>query len=309
MAIDIARVFSQSWEMIKERWLLLLGMWLAFFVINIVYTMVGGGVIGGSMFALGAAAAGGLGDSEMLMGGLGIGGVLMLIVFYIGSIVIIFAQQCAMAALATPLRRTPFGEAIGIGLKAGVTFIAIAILLAIAYLVFGIAYMLVAVVLSLLGSVGAILSVLLLIPVLLYFAVRLSVIVPVVAVDGTLNPIKAISRTWSMTSGNALPILAVYAVIIGIALILMITAYTARIIGIALILLGLPFFLMFGSLFAAEAGAGDAAAVAAVGSMIGGFFLLVPMFLIYSIIAIVINTCLHAQMTDTQTDEVAETFA
>ncbi len=293
MAIDIARVFSQSWEMIKERWLLLLGMWLAFFVINIVYTMVGGGVIGGSMFALGAAAAGGLGDSEMLMGGLGIGGVLMLIVFYIGSIVIIFAQQCAMAALATPLRRTPFGEAIGIGLKAGVTFIAITILLGIAYLVFALAYMLVAVVLSLLGSLGAILSVLLLIPVLLYFAVRLSVIVPVVAVDGTLNPIKAISRTWSMTSGNALPILAVYAVII----------------GIALILLGLPFFMMFGSLFAAEAGAGDAAAVAAVGSMIGGFFLLVPMFLIYSIIAIVINTCLHAQMTDTQTDEVAETFA
>ena len=293
MAIDIARVFSQSWEMIKERWLLLLGMWLAFFVINIVYTMVGGGVIGGSMFALGAAAAGGLSDSEMLMGGLGIGGALMLIVFYIGSIVIIFAQQCAMAALATPLRRTPFGEAIGIGLKAGVTFIAIAILLAIAYLVFGIAYMLVAVVLSLLGSVGAILSVLLLIPVLLYFAVRLSVIVPVVAVDGTFNPIKAISRTWSMTSGNALPILAVYAVII----------------GIALILLGLPFFLMFGSLFAAEAGAGDAAAVAAIGSMIGGFFLLVPMFLIYSVVAIVINTCLHAQMTDTQADEVAETFA
>ena len=292
MTVDIARVFSDSWSIIKQRFLVLLGMWVVFFVINIVYTIVAGGVLGGSIFALGAAASSGLDDPELLLGGLGIGAILMMILFYIGSIVIILAQQCAMSALSTPLREVQFGDAIKLGLKAGVTFIAITVLVVIAYILVAIVYGIIGVVLSLAGDIGTFLSVLLFVPVLIYLGLRISVIVPVVAVDRTFNPITAIRRTWSMTAGKVLSILVVY----------------LAIIAIALVLLGLPFLMMFGSAALAGATGSEGAAVAAAGTIVGGFLLLIPMFLLYSIVTIVIIACLHAQLTDTPAEEVARTF-
>ncbi|WP_162627726.1 hypothetical protein [Erythrobacter sp. KY5] len=292
MSVDIARVFSDSWAMIKQRFFQLLGMWIVFLVINLLYMTIGGAFMGGSMFAMGAAATG-VDDPGALLGGLGVGLVLMMILFYLGSMVIIFAQQCAMSALGTPLRQTPFNEAMVAGFKGGVTFIAVSILLAIAYFAFFLAYTLIGMVLSLIGEAAVVLTAVLFLPLLIYLALRLSVIVPVVAVDRVFNPITAIRRAWGMTSGNVLSILGVYLVIIALALVLLIV----------------PFSLMFGSVFIAGATGSDAASLAAAGSVIGGFLLIIPLFLIYSVIAIVIGACLHAQLTDTRAEEATRTFS
>ncbi|EAQ27606.1 hypothetical protein NAP1_08437 [Erythrobacter sp. NAP1] len=292
MSVDIARVFSDSWTIIKQRFFQLLGMWIVFFVLNLLYTMIGGAFIGGSVFAMGATAAS-VDDPGMLLGGLGIGVAVMMFAFYLGSIVIIFAQQCAMSALGTPLRPVQFNDALMAGFKGGVTFIAIAILLAIAYFAFFLVSALIGLVLSAIDGAAVLLTTVLFFPLLVYLALRLSVIVPVVAVDRVFNPLTAIRRTWGMTSGKVLSILGVYLVII----------------AIALVLLGIPFFLMFGSVFLAGASGSDAAGLAAAGSMIGGFLLLIPMFLIYSVIAIVISACLHAQLTDTRVEEATQTFS
>lgn len=294
MTVDIGRVFSNSWEMVKQRFWILLGMWALFFAVQMVFSTVFTAVLGGSMFALGAA-AGGLDDPNMLMaGGFGIGFILFTIIFYLGYIVIMLAQQCAMAALASPLDRVAFGDAFRTSFRAGLTFFGVTLLLVIAYFAFALAGVLVAALLSMLGDAGAIIAGILIVPAVIYLVLRLSVIVPVVAVDRTFNPVQAIRRTWQMTGGNVLAILVVSVISL----------------VIALALLGIPIALMFGSLVAIGSGSTDpAAALGAMGSIIGGVLLLFPLFIVYSIVSVVINVCLHAEMTDSQTARLEETFS
>lgn len=295
MKLDIGSVFASAWEMIKARVWLLIGMWLVFFVIQLVYTAVVGGILGGTMFAFGAAGAG-MDDPGALLGGLGIGAILLSFVFYIGYFVIAFGGQAASAILGSPLEQPNFSDALRNGLKAGLTFLGVLVLLGIVYFVFFLGYSLLTLILSFLGDLGAFLAVLLFVPAFIYLSLRFAVIMPVVAVDKVFNPIAAIRRTWDVTAGNVL----------GIFIVVVAT------IVLALVLLGLPFMIIFGGLGLAAFGAGggtDAGtALAAVGSIIGAFVLLAPLYIVYSIVSVVINACLHAELTDTQAEELADTF-
>jgi len=299
MNIDIGRVFSTSWDILKERFWLLVAMLLVYFVIQ----MVAGSLLGGVMtiggLALGAG-AGTMDDPAAMMGGLGIGFMLLIIMFYVGIIVLSFAQMGSMAAQSTPLYRLQFGEALAAGFKSVLTFLGLTIALIVAYFVFVLGAAIIAVLGGLLGeTVGtAILALLVLatIPALIYVSLRLSVIIQVVAVDKVYNPIEAIKKCWAITKGNVLGIFVVY-LVFAIA---------------AFVLIGIPLMLMFGSIFAgmgAMDGAGSgAAAAASMGFAMLGMLILVPIFMLYSILQAVVITCLHAEMSDTNEKTLEETF-
>ncbi len=290
MKVDIGRVFSTAWATIKERFWLLVGMVVVYFAIQAIFGMVFGGVIGGAVFAMGAGASG-LDSPEMLLGGLGIGMIVLLFIFYLAIFVLMFAQQCSMSALATPLQRLQFGDAFGVGFKGGMTFLGIIFFLILGYIAFVVVAALLGVVLSFMGDAAPLIVAILFFPALVYLGLRFAVLVPVVAVDKVFNPIKALQRSWQITGGNVLAILVVY---IAVSV-------------VALALLGIPFLMMAGSFAALESG--DAAgAMGALGAVFGIFLLFIPLTIIYSIVTVTVTACLHAELSDTGTQNLEETF-
>jgi len=290
MGIDVSRVLATSWAMFKERFWVIVGMVAVYFVIQVMFQLVGTMVMGGSFAAL-RAAAGGFEEGDALMSGLGIGMIVFLVLYYVAYFVLLFAQQGSMMALATPLHRTDFGEALMVGLRCIVPFLLVTLLLGVIY---G-AVALVGVGLSMaLGEWGVIAMLLVVIPVIVWLALRLSVIVPVIAVDGTRGPIDAISRTWAMTSGKALGILVVYLVLI----------------LVAILVFAIPLLLMVGPLMGLAGGEPSGAAVAgAIGGVLLGALAFIPAYLIYSVASTAMIASIHAELTDAPASEAAETFS
>lgn len=118
-----------------------------------------------------------------------------------------FVGYVAMIALLGDNTRVSVGEAIGIGFKALLPLLAIMIILAIAYfiiaLLFGLVIGLLAAAVGQ-ASTGAaagltfILVIAMLVGVL-WVLTRLSMITPIIAIEGTMNPFAVLSRTWSLT--------------------------------------------------------------------------------------------------------------
>lgn len=282
--LDIGSVFSNTFNMMKERWLALLGLWAVFIGLLIVYFIVGFAVIGG-----GAAATGSLTDlSAISAGGLGIGVIILGIIFYIGYIAILLGQQGSMIAYASPLRRTSFGDALTTGLKGGLTFVGVIILLFIAYFAFAIVAGILGYVL---GEVAAVILFVLLLPAFIYLLCRFAVLVPVIVVERIFNPITAITRCWQVTKGHVL----------GILVVLIITVI------IAVIMMGIPFMLFFGTMFAA-AGTGDPNVGAAVGGAIFGLLFFFLMYLVYMIFSTSLTASLHAEISDADAVDLGKTF-
>ena len=275
--------------MFKERFWVMVGMVAVYFVIQMVYGFIGMILLGGTFAALGAA-AGGL-ESGAVAGGIGVGAIVMLIIFYVGYIVLMLAQQGSLMSLATPLRRLDFGEALKTGFRCVLPFFLVTLLLVVAYLAFalvagGLSY--------LIGEIAGTILALVMFPLIFWVGLRLSVLVPVIAVDGTHGPIDAIKRTWNMTAGKALGIFVVYLVII----------------LIAIVLLAIPFFLMFGAVFGAMAGGdpSEAAVAGAIGGILLGFLAFIPAMLVYTVASTAIIASIHGEITDTRETDAQDTF-
>lgn len=295
MKLEVGRVLSTSWTMTKQRFWLLCAMWLVYLVIQVVYSTVMGGFLGGSMLVFGMAGAG-MDNPEALLGGLGIGVIVVMILFYAGYIVVAFAQQAAMIALGSPVEKPAFGDALTAGLKAGLTLTGVTVIVLAAYLVLIAGIALLTLVFSFMGDAGPVLATLIFLPAMIYFGLRFVVVAPVVVVEKLFNPIEAVRRTWQITGGN----------VIGILLVMLAN------LAIAVVMLGIPVLIVFGTFGAIGAGAGDpdpAMAIAAFGTAIGAMLLLFPLFLVYTIVSAVINACLHAQLSDSETSKLEATFS
>ncbi|MBU7580188.1 MAG: hypothetical protein KAF27_06915 [Porphyrobacter sp.] len=289
--IDIGRVFSTSWAMLRQRFWLLVGMWAVFFAIQ----MAGSLVLGVVMAAMGAA-AGGLGgglDDPSAMAGMGVGLIILFVLFYGAYLVLILAQQAAMVTLASPLEEPSFGGALSRGFKSALPFFGIALVLILAYVVIGGAVGLLIAAAGM-GSpdaavgIGAVVL-LLFMPVLIYLGCRFSVLVPVVAVDQVFNPIGAIRRSWAVTQGKVWRIFLC----------------TLVFMLLSIAVLGLPFALIFGSIFTGggEPGAG------AIGTMLFGLLLFIPLMIVYTIFATTYVAALHSEVTGGGSEAFEEVFA
>lgn len=289
--MDIGRVFSISFAMFRQRFWLLLGMWLVFLVIQFaaaIAMFVGVMVMG---LAGMAGFSAGLDDPAALTG-LGIGMIAVIVVFYAGYIVILLAQQAAMVTIASPLEEPSFGGAMVRGFRSALPFFALAVLMLLGYFGLALGFMvLLGVTDAVGGSGGGVLAAilpLLSLPVLIYLACRFAVLIPVVAVDQVFNPVKAIRRSWSVTRGKALAILL---------------ALIAFVLG-SLVALGLPVALLFAATDAASGGSGAAITL----SIIGGL-LIIPLMIAYAMFTSAFTASLHSEVTGGGSDRLEEVFA
>lgn len=118
----------------------------------------------------------------------------------------------AMLALLRRRANPTVGQAIETGGKSVLSYIGAQVLQAIVlgiviFLLIGIPMASGVVPLAILGGIaGAV--------VLLYVLTKLSVAAPVIAIDGELNPINALSRSWRLTKGNSLRLFFFYFLLI-----------------------------------------------------------------------------------------------
>ena len=278
--------------MLRQRFWLLVGMWAVFFAIQMAGMMVLG-IVAAVMGAAGAGMGGGL-DDPSAMAGMGVGLIIVFVVFYGAYLVLVLAQQAAMVTLASPLEEPSIGGAMSRGIKSALPFFGIAIVLILAYVAIG------GVLGLLIGAAGmgspdaaGILGGLLLLaflPVLIYIGCRLSVLVPVVAVDQVFNPINAIRRSWNVTQGKVLRIFLC----------------TLVFVVISAVIIGVPFLMIFGAALGSSGGEPGAGAI---GTMLFGVLIFIPLMIVYTIFASAYNAALHSEVTGGGSEAYEEVFA
>jgi len=120
----------------------------------------------------------------------------------------------ALLALLRDTRRPTVGEAIAIGLKGLLPMVGVYILMS---FTLGLLFtVLLGIAMASGSSAVSWLVNVVMVAVMLYVAVRLALVPPVIAIDKVFNPIKAIKRSWRLTRGNGARLLAFF-LLIGIA--------------------------------------------------------------------------------------------
>ena len=213
MTLGVSQVISDSFQMLKSRFGRLLGLYLIFFVIQMVlFSMFGG------MF-MGLAMTGGNFES------VGAGAMAGMLIFYLVYFLVSFAQSAALSHQASPLHDPNLGDSLGAGVRSALPLLGITVLLGLAYFVCALVIGFVVAMLAQMPSpIGGILSFVAIVAILIgviYLACRLAVIGPVVAIDRIGNPVAALQRTWALTRGNALQIFLVILVIGAISVVAM----------------------------------------------------------------------------------------
>lgn len=290
--IAVGRVFATSFAMFRQRFWLLVGMWLVFFAVQTAASMV----LGVGVAVLGIAGVAGLGagfDDPAALTAAGAAAMILGLLFYGAYAAILLAQQAAMVVLASPLEQPAFGQALVRGFRSVLPFLGLLVLLILIYVAITLGLGLAAAGLSFAGEgtfdVLAVLLALLLLPVMLYVGCRLAVVIPVVAVDQVANPLAALRRSWGVTRGKVL----------GVLLVLLGTG------ALGLVVVGAPIALIF----AAAIGSGNDPGLFAIGGMIIALVLFLPMLLLYSLFVSAVNAALHAELTDGGAERLEEIFA
>lgn len=199
MTTSVGQIYGQTFAIIKERFAALLGIWATFLAINIALVLVFAMVVGVSAFA-GAAMSP---DAAAI----GAGAILGAIVFYIAYILVYCAQSASMTAMASPLQRLTFSEALSAGFRSALPMLGLIVILIVAYFVVGLVVALLLGILSFAGSAGTFIGMLLVAVGAIYVAARLCTVNAVIAVEGVRNPLTALARGWNMTRSNVLTII------------------------------------------------------------------------------------------------------
>lgn len=129
-------------------------------------------------------------------------------------VIIGVAQAIGMLALLTLLtdaRRPTVGEAIAHGTRGFFSYLGAQILLVAALML--VAGLLIGLGVAIAGTSGAVLTGLAAFIIGLYLFIKFSLVTPVIAIDGILNPVRVLQRSWQLTKGNSLRLLGFYALL------------------------------------------------------------------------------------------------
>lgn len=151
------------------------------------------------------------------------------------------AGTFALLALLTDRARPTVGEALGFGVKALPTYLATQILTGLG---FAVVFALVIVLAQPLPVVGVLAGLLAMVGAL-YAMLKLSLVSPVIGIEQQMNPLAAMKRSWRLTKGNSLLILAFF-LLLGVA-VLVISAVAGLVLS-AFTLLGDDVGLIVGAL-------------------------------------------------------------
>lgn len=284
VSLSIGGIISQTFSMTMQRIGSLLGVWAVYFALQLLLVFLMFGVVGGTfMMAAGM-------DSPLAMGA---GAILTMILVYIAYLLLYMAQTASLVHNASPVHDPSLGDSITAGFRAMPTLLGLALLLFVAYIAAAVAIGIIGAIFSLAGDAGSVLFLIAVFLGMIYISCRLALMLPVIAVDGVGNPITAIKRSWSLTSGHVGKIFVVillFAVIVTLAFLAL-------------------FALMGGSMMGL---AGSAASIDAAGAGMGvamivffvGFLLLM---ILMALVSAAFMAVLHSSLVGPEA--VAETFA
>ena len=137
---------------------------------------------------------------------------------FLGVFLLTSLAQLAMLALLRRRSSPTVGEALASGASLLPTFIGAYLLQVLAYLapIF--------VLISLPAAIGlkpvALLGALFAIPLVVYISIKLSLSTPIIGIEGERNPVAALKRSWAMTKGNSLRLLAFFVLLVVAAAVL-----------------------------------------------------------------------------------------
>lgn len=288
MAFSGSKVISQTVAAVTGRLGTLLGVWAAFFAIQIVLFLVMGGMMGGAVF--GSLMAGGAmmeGGSPDAFGGLSVGLIVGLFVIYLLYLVVGAASAAALSAAASPLIRPSAGESVAIGFRSAPTLVGVILLFMLAYILGAIVFGVAAALLGAISEALAVVAVLVAVPVLIWAACRVSIVFPVIAVDRETGPVAAIRRAWGLTRGHVLKIIALF-VIYAVA---------------AAILFGV-IFALFGGAVAGTAGMGQ---MPSMGTLAGAGVLFLIASILLALTGAALMSAIHGELAGGG-ESLAETF-
>lgn len=260
MQFSGSRALSEALEILKGRFGPLVAVTLIFYVALFGVVLALGGGMAATMMAAGGA------DPAQAFAGMGLSIVLLYLVIY----AIQFAQAIATMRLCSDRHPPSIGEAMSAGLRGVPTMFGVVLLLMLAGIVVGLVLSLVAAGLMAAANSAALSLVLalLLFGAMLYLLARLSLIVPVIAIDEVMNPVTVIANSWRMTASSAFKIVLVYGLALIVMAVIMIALFFATIglpglaattpspggiigLGVAILVLGLTLGLYFNCLIAA----------------------------------------------------------
>jgi hypothetical protein len=202
--MGIGQIISDTFGMVKQRFGQLIGIWAVYFAATMGLFIVMGIVVAVGVGAAGAGSLATMAEGNALAAGGGM--ILFVVLFYAAYLLVIMAQYASLIAMASPLARPSFSDALGAGWRAAPALLLLMLVLIIAYFAVAMGIGLVGTAFSGMGTWVPTLLLLLMFPLLVWIGSRLAPLFAVVAVDGVRNPFKAIARSWQMTKGRALTI-------------------------------------------------------------------------------------------------------
>ncbi len=281
MRFSGSRALSEALQIMLAR----IGPLLAVAIIGYVALIAASGAVMLSVLPQVLGLAGGIepGSPDAMLADAGLGVVLLYIVIYAIS----FAQQAASCRLCSDRHDASIGGAISAGIRCVPTLFGVAILLLIAVF----ALMLVAS-LGMAGIVAGtespgltVVLALLMLAGFVYIFARLSMILPVVAIDDVRNPITAIGTAWRMTGGNVLRLVLLFALV-------------AVVMGV-----------LFMVLSALTLGSFNPGTPPSIGNMVGFGLLMLVYGLTVGLYFLALVAAIHRQLADTSVSAVEDTFA
>jgi len=243
MNFDMGRAWSEGVARVKANFQLLAVLGGIFFFVPSVLLFVAMPDAMGAMMSPDMDPA----NMEQVLAGLGAG----FFAIYLLIILASFIGQTAMIALMGDARRISVGEAIATGVKVLLPLLAIVIIFVIGYMVIGLAAGLAvgllvagagAVSTGLAGALTAVLVVGLIVAVL-WVLTRFSMTLPVLALEGSLNPFGALGRSWRMTRPVQWRLLLFYVLLFVAYMVIALVAF--MIMGVIVAAVGAPSALGF----------------------------------------------------------------
>lgn len=224
MQFSGSRALSEALEILKGRFGPLVAVTLIFYLTLFGVVLALGGGMAATMMAAGGA------DPAQAFAGMGLSILLLYVVIY----AIQFAQAITTMRLCSDRHPPSIGDAMSAGFRAVPTMFGVVLLFIVGGVVVGLVSSLVVAGLLAAAKSATLSFVLMLLFVvgMLYLLARASLIVPVIAIDGVMNPITVIANSWRMTANSALKIAVVY--------ILAVIVMASIMIGLVFATIGLP---------------------------------------------------------------------
>ncbi len=216
MQFSASRAFSDAFQRLGARFGLLVGIWLLFFVAIIGVFAAFGGIVFTMMRQT-------MGTGSNPLPGMGFSVILIYVLYFLIS----FAQKIALSRASAARAQDTFLAAIEAGLRGALPMLGVALI----YLVVGIG---IGIVMSLVFAGLAVATQSAAVPLVLgiamllggfYLFARLSLVLPVIAIDGVRNPIAAIGKAWQLTANNSVKIALAWGLVLIAVMVLYVVAF------------------------------------------------------------------------------------